>query len=243
MRSKHQTERIKCDLAMDTQDNRRTWQKIEVDRTVQSESLLDNTNLHNKEYEFLDITELIKQEDSSATTTFSDNVSKEQQPKTSTIMKQKESKYSNKVRYILKNSVEGNYYYKDCNNSTSDLQNNQFQSTSESSSDSEDGFCKTFESEIDSIDYEETSNEDTEDDEDIEEITKHKVKFNLIPIVHIMVQWNYAYQAARKSPWERIAQDRQRFQKRIRTISRILNPILTVQHRSRIWQERFKYCS
>lgn len=54
-----------------------------------------------------------------------------------------------------------------------------------------------------------------------------------------MVQWDYAYRAARKGPWEEMARDRERFRSRINCIERVLNPILTTQHRTYIWQERF----
>lgn len=65
------------------------------------------------------------------------------------------------------------------------------------------------------------------------------MKFDLIPIVHIMVQWDYAYRAARKGPWEEMARDRERFKRRINCIAAVLDPILTRQHRAHVWQERF----
>lgn len=54
-----------------------------------------------------------------------------------------------------------------------------------------------------------------------------------------MIQWNYAYRAARRGPWEEMARDRERFRGRINCIGRILEPILTVKHRECIWRERF----
>lgn len=65
------------------------------------------------------------------------------------------------------------------------------------------------------------------------------MRFDPIPIVHIMVKWNYAYRAARKGPWEEMARDNERFKGRINSIEAVLNPILTSKHRSEIWQERF----
>lgn len=59
------------------------------------------------------------------------------------------------------------------------------------------------------------------------------------PVIHIMVHWDYAYRAARRGPWEEMARDRERFRGRINFIERILSPILTVQHRTHIWHERF----
>lgn len=66
-----------------------------------------------------------------------------------------------------------------------------------------------------------------------------QVTFNLTPVVHTMVQWDYAYRAARKGPWEEMARDRERFKGRINCIRCILEPILQIQHRTHIWQERF----
>lgn len=54
-----------------------------------------------------------------------------------------------------------------------------------------------------------------------------------------MIQWDYAYRAARKGPWEEMARDRERFKGRINCIRCILEPILQIQHRTHIWQERF----
>lgn len=54
-----------------------------------------------------------------------------------------------------------------------------------------------------------------------------------------MVQWSYAYQAARKGPWEEYARDRFRFLKRIHEAERTLNPILNRSHREKIFKNRF----
>ena len=42
-----------------------------------------------------------------------------------------------------------------------------------------------------------------------------KVKFNLQPVVHHMICWNYAYRQARKSNWMQLTADRERFKQRI----------------------------
>ncbi|KAI4478415.1 hypothetical protein M0804_012069 [Polistes exclamans] len=65
------------------------------------------------------------------------------------------------------------------------------------------------------------------------------VTFNLKPVVHTMIKWDYAYRAARKGPWEQMARDRFRFNGRISSYHLILDPILQVDHRVRIWTERF----
>lgn len=70
-------------------------------------------------------------------------------------------------------------------------------------------------------------------------INLFQVKFNLIPTVHTMVKWNYAYRAARQGPWEEMARDRDRFKQRINCIATVLNPILTNQHRYNVWEKRF----
>lgn len=58
--------------------------------------------------------------------------------------------------------------------------------------------------------------------------------------VHPMVQWSYAYQAARKGPWEEYARDRERFSKRIEQTEKKLISILNPRHREKIYQERFE---
>ena len=47
-----------------------------------------------------------------------------------------------------------------------------------------------------------------------------------ISVVHVIVAWRYAYQAARKGPWEQYARDRAHFRRRIDNLSSILEPCL-----------------
>ncbi|XP_043675815.1 uncharacterized protein LOC122632721 [Vespula pensylvanica] len=124
---------------------------------------------------------------------------------------------------------------------------------SESSVDSEDNYEIVFETDSENIydsdfDYNESTDESQNENESECEITQNektynfqtrKVTFNLTPVVHTMVQWDYAYRAARKGPWEEMARDRERFKGRINCIRCILEPILQIQHRTHIWQERF----
>ena len=42
-----------------------------------------------------------------------------------------------------------------------------------------------------------------------------KVKFNLQPLVHHMIYWDYAYRQARISNWIQLTADRERFKQRI----------------------------
>ncbi|XP_017045175.1 uncharacterized protein LOC108090826 [Drosophila ficusphila] len=111
-------------------------------------------------------------------------------------------------------------------------------------------------------DIEEDDNEDDDDDddssvqfvcgedEDYEEpkayecshdstTTAKKVRFNMKPEVHVMLAWDYAYRAARKSEWQVMARDRARFQQRIKRISPILNAVLTPIHRESVYHARF----
>ncbi|XP_055917206.1 uncharacterized protein LOC129949648 [Eupeodes corollae] len=66
-----------------------------------------------------------------------------------------------------------------------------------------------------------------------------KVTFDPLPVVHVMHAWNFAYRAARKGHWEDVARDRTRFQKRIERTSVYLNPVLTPEHREKIYRSRF----
>lgn len=58
--------------------------------------------------------------------------------------------------------------------------------------------------------------------------------------VHYMYTWNYAYREHRKIYWEQVALDRWRFEENIKHLSCIINPILNVQHRQKIYEMRFK---
>ncbi|XP_063987919.1 uncharacterized protein LOC135168027 isoform X1 [Diachasmimorpha longicaudata] len=123
---------------------------------------------------------------------------------------------------------------------------------SESSIDSEDSCCIIFqdESEYESengscgremYEFDDSSDEEQglEKEEEEENRPEQKVRFNLEPTIHTMIQWNYAYRAARRGPWEQMARDRDRFRGRINCIGRVLDPILTVEHRECIWHDRF----
>lgn len=78
--------------------------------------------------------------------------------------------------------------------------------------------------------------------QDSDELPAKKVRFaseeNLCEI-HPMVQWSYAYQKARKGPWEQFALDRMRFRHRVANVQPILDRILEPSHRSKIYKERF----
>ncbi|XP_011866303.1 PREDICTED: uncharacterized protein LOC105561165 isoform X2 [Vollenhovia emeryi] len=77
-------------------------------------------------------------------------------------------------------------------------------------------------------------------DQDYEELTaRKKVNFNLTPVVHAIITWDYAYRAARKGPWEEMARDRERFRNHINRIAPIIDPVLKNAHRLQVWQERF----
>lgn len=60
------------------------------------------------------------------------------------------------------------------------------------------------------------------------------------PVVHVMHTWNFAYRAARKGPWETFVRDRERFKIRIQRTAVILDPILSREHRQRIFESRFE---
>lgn len=93
--------------------------------------------------------------------------------------------------------------------------------------------------EVGSCSSESESDGDTSPNEDSYSNKPKKVTFNLKPVIHTMFKWDYAYRAARKGPWEQIARDRFRFNGRISNYHLILDPILQVDHRVRVWTERF----
>ncbi|XP_055312283.1 uncharacterized protein LOC129574368 [Sitodiplosis mosellana] len=67
-----------------------------------------------------------------------------------------------------------------------------------------------------------------------------KVTFNLCPKVHEIRAWKFAYSQARKGKWEQLGRDRERFEKRINGLSRVLSPILASEHRQKIYEQRFR---
>ncbi|KAG7473750.1 hypothetical protein MATL_G00099140 [Megalops atlanticus] len=61
-----------------------------------------------------------------------------------------------------------------------------------------------------------------------------KVRFSPIVQVHIMHTWSFAMQAARKGPWEELARDRVRFQRRIEETEQAIGYCFHPSHRERI---------
>jgi hypothetical protein len=53
-----------------------------------------------------------------------------------------------------------------------------------------------------------------------------------------MVVWNYAYRAARCSPWEQMARDRVRFMARIKQMESVLAAVFSAEHRQCVWSKR-----
>uniref|UniRef100_A0ACB8EWC3 Uncharacterized protein n=2 Tax=Sphaerodactylus townsendi TaxID=933632 RepID=A0ACB8EWC3_9SAUR len=66
--------------------------------------------------------------------------------------------------------------------------------------------------------------------------TVKKVRFSSKVAVHTLVVWDYASRAARRGPWEEMARDRCRFQRRIAEVGALLKPCLEVEHRARAWE-------
>lgn len=57
--------------------------------------------------------------------------------------------------------------------------------------------------------------------------------------VHPMIAWSFAYQSARKGPWEDMKRDRERFQQRIDNVQVEIASVLQPEHRKRVYAERF----
>lgn len=58
--------------------------------------------------------------------------------------------------------------------------------------------------------------------------------------MHEIRAWKFAYSAARKGEWEQIYRDRKRFENRINDLKRVIAPVLAVEHRQKIFDERFE---
>ncbi|XP_078050301.1 protein phosphatase 1 regulatory subunit 15 [Augochlora pura] len=234
----HRKERTKHDLAADIQNDFKNWQEE------------DCYNLDDDVVDGLDTSITV---DSREAFTLADIEPKLQKQKSHKTYDHEIPKLSVRMRCIPEyiNFYEENYVEDEYHWHRTTFRP---RLVSESSVDSEDSCCIVFETESeipcrsDIEDTDDSTTDQTSDDDEDKDQTLNlkkpvspvqKVKFNLNPIVHVMVQWDYAYRAARKGPWEEMARDRARFKGRINCIGRVLNPILSTQHRLRIWQERF----
>jgi Phosphatase-1 catalytic subunit binding region. len=73
----------------------------------------------------------------------------------------------------------------------------------------------------------------------VNRVSKKKVTFSgNKDQLYLMLTWRYAYHASRKKYWEIVAVDRHRFERKIADLAIILNPILDVNHRRKIFTER-----
>lgn len=60
--------------------------------------------------------------------------------------------------------------------------------------------------------------------------SKQKVQFNDKPVIHHIFAWSFAYQAARKGPWEQYARDSDRFKQRIKQTEKKIGHIFPRNH-------------
>ncbi|XP_058793339.1 uncharacterized protein LOC131665468 isoform X2 [Phymastichus coffea] len=81
-----------------------------------------------------------------------------------------------------------------------------------------------------------SSGSESESESEVDSSSK-KVRFNLVPTIHRMITWKFAYKAARKN--EDYANSQQ-FRCRIARTARVLDPILKQELRNRIYHERFE---
>ncbi|XP_017877209.1 uncharacterized protein LOC108623303 [Ceratina calcarata] len=248
--TRHRKERTKHDIAADIETELRCWQDFDIYDTMETTESEDCFNFNENAADTLQY--VVEESVSSVAYIFSlDDVKPKIQKSKTRKNCEQATKYSGNMESIPECTERTNYCDFDFIENKNNLCKNAFRSRlmSESSIDSEDSYCIVFEtgSEVTyDSDLEDSVESDTESSDD-EETCKDrgcvspvaKVKFDLNPVVHVMVQWDYAYRAARKGPWEEMARDRERFRGRINCIERVLNPILTSQHRNHIWQERF----
>ncbi|KOC60824.1 Protein phosphatase 1 regulatory subunit 15A [Habropoda laboriosa] len=248
--TRHRKEHTKHDIEEDIQSDFTTWQEFEICHITESKESEDYFSVDEDTVDgFSTVHYVIPKTVSPVAYTFADVKPKIQKSNTRRNVDQGISKFSAKMKSIPECTEETNIFDQNFVEDRYNLQKNTFRPRliSESSIDSEDSYCIVFEtssevtykSDLDSEESEETSEDEggCKDEESVPPV--QKVKFNLNPVVHVMMHWDYAYRAARKGPWEEMARDRERFRGRINCIERVLNPILTTQHRTHIWQERF----
>lgn len=71
-------------------------------------------------------------------------------------------------------------------------------------------------------------------------VSCRQVRFSEAVVVHPLVDWAVASQAARDGGcWMEMARDRHRFRRRVQQASDIISPLLQANHRARVW-ERFQ---
>lgn len=248
--SRHRREQIRRKLIADIQEDLDTWETFEGCYTLQCDDLSNISNFESSLENQLDEDDVPVEQCHSMGTSMADVTLRKQKQNTNEVIEPKLNELPTRVNYVPEVSVDIDVFLQDeyededeCEYEyESENATSQSRSLSESSADSEDSYCIVFDNGTESdyeSDYEETSDEEEEDHHANDSVTPQKVKFNLKPTIHTMVHWNYAYRAARKGPWERMARDRERFKRRICCIEQVLDPILTTEHRNRIWQERF----
>lgn len=66
------------------------------------------------------------------------------------------------------------------------------------------------------------------------QLKRRPVTFDMNVYVLNMFVWSYAYRVARIGTWQQDAADRERFEKRITELEKIISPVLTAEHRKRI---------
>lgn len=54
-----------------------------------------------------------------------------------------------------------------------------------------------------------------------------------------MIVWSYAYKEARRGMWRQEVADRMRFKRRIESVGLVLKDVLNMEHRNRVYSERF----
>ncbi|KAG9330248.1 hypothetical protein JZ751_026010 [Albula glossodonta] len=70
--------------------------------------------------------------------------------------------------------------------------------------------------------------------EEVSEMDTHTVRFSPVVQVHTMHTWSFASQAVRKGPWEELARDRARFQRRVQETENAIGYCLHQSHREKI---------
>lgn len=78
-------------------------------------------------------------------------------------------------------------------------------------------------------------------DSSLNRCNEKKVTFDPKLSIHELRTWKFAYKNARKGKWEQYGRDNERFKQRIDKLNDILSPLLSLQHRERVFNERFRY--
>lgn len=162
--TRHRKERIKHDIAIDIENDFKTWQELKVSHTTKNKELEDCFSLDEDTIDTVQY--IVKETVSPVTYTFADIKPKIQKSKMCRNINKSIPNFSKKMKSIFECTEQTNIFHHDFVENRYNVQKNTFRPRliSESSIDSEDSYCIVFETDSE-VTYK-SDLEDSEEDED-----------------------------------------------------------------------------